>query len=88
MSAASELAAMFDADRSVTPAVWFKRFEMYSIDAEIGLKPWHPPASEVWYNQGVPGTDGAPCHRHTGEVWAVLQDLHSQYMEAKTRQVP
>lgn len=49
----------------------------------VGWKPWWPMAGRVWDSRGVcPETD-AYKQRDWAEVWALLQRLHSEYLEAK-----
>ena len=73
------LAAMFEADRSAED--YPERFPIYShVHSEIGCKPWHPPAEEVWRNQGQP--QSGDDQEAVEQVWALLKDLHTDYQHA------
>jgi hypothetical protein len=68
------LARLFSGER-VTP---------YEVDDELGLKPWHPPASEVW--QVGPHCPHAFSNAQAwAEAWSIVDRLHSEYVAARKR---
>ena len=79
MNTTEKLVSMFEADRQAED--YSERFPMYSyIHREIGCKPWHPPAEDVWQHQGEPADYDNP--KDVAEVWQILSNLYREYQEA------
>lgn len=80
MTTANKLKEMFKADRDSEN--YFQQFPAYEfVHAEIGAKPWHPPAEQVWQRQGKPTSWDDVTH--TEECWSILCDLYGDYLAAQ-----
>ncbi|MEQ8482968.1 MAG: hypothetical protein RIB46_01260 [Pseudomonadales bacterium] len=77
---ADVLGAMFAHDRD--DPEWFAVFPMYGdVDDALGGPPWWPPASLVWYREGVPDSFDDP--ERYAVVWSRLCALYASWVAAQ-----
>jgi len=61
---------------------YYEQFRLYQYHRAVGLKPWHPPLSELW-RVGEECPDTFPNRAAWREAWGIISRLHSDYLRAK-----
>jgi hypothetical protein len=63
-------------------ANYYAKFPLYEGDELLRAKPWWPPLAEVW-KVGETCPESFPSPEFWRAAWEFLNELHTQFLEAK-----
>jgi hypothetical protein len=74
---------LFQVDLDNPPENYYEIFRPYQFDGELGSKPWFPPLSQCWLEQGVPVSYDAGHADAWSEAWKIVQQAHAEWLAAQ-----